>query len=131
MQRPSKSQKVKIAMLNVQRKNLGTVSLLNLEGQLVVGETEVLHDVIQTLPPASSVIVDLSQVTHVDAHGLGMMLQLREQAQARGMRFELTNIRQPLRELLRITRLDSVFQSACGAGFFPAHATAQRTQLAA
>ena len=118
-------------MLNVQRKNLGTVSLLNLEGRVVVGETDVLRDVIQTLPATSSVIVDLSGVTLVDAHGLGVMLQLREQAQARGMRFQLTNISQRLRELLRITRLDFVFQINSGVGFFSAPATALRTPIAA
>lgn len=118
-------------MLNVQRKNLGTVSLLNLEGRVVVGETDVLRDVIQTLPATSSVIVDLSGVTLVDAHGLGVMLQLREQAQARGMRFQLMNISQRLRELLRITRLDFVFQINSGIGFLPAHATALRTPIAA
>ena len=118
-------------MLNVQRKNLGTVSLLNLEGRVVVGETDALRDAIQTLPATSSVLVDLSGVTLVDAHGLGVMLQLREQAQARGMRFQLMNISQRVRELLRITRLDFVFQINPGVGYFPAHATALRTAIAA
>ena len=97
-------------MLNVQRKNLGTVSLLNLEGQFVIGETDGLQDVIQDLPPARTVILDLSHVSLVDAHGLGVLLQLREQAQARDMQFELINISAPLRDVLHITRLDSVFQ---------------------
>lgn len=118
-------------MLNVQRKNLGAVSLLNLEGRVVVGETSVLRDVIQTLPATSSVIVDLSDVTLVDAHGLGVLLQLREQAQAKGLRFELVNISRRVREVLRLTRLDFVFQINSGTGFFPAHATAQQTPLAA
>ena len=118
-------------MLNVQRKDLGTVSLLNLEGQLIVGETGVLHDVIKTMPGTSSVIVDLSQVTLVDAHGLGVLLQMREQAQAKGMRFELANIGRRVRELLRLTRLDFVFQINSGPGYFPAHATAPRTAIAA
>lgn len=118
-------------MLNVQRKNLGAVSLLNLEGQVIVGETGVLRDVIQTLPATSSVIVDLSDVTLVDAHGLGVLLQLREQAQTKGLRFELVNISRRVREVLRLTRLDFVFQINSGTGFFPAHATAQQTLIAA
>ncbi|HKN82312.1 MAG TPA: STAS domain-containing protein [Pyrinomonadaceae bacterium] len=98
------------AMLHVETKNLGTVSLLNLEGKVVVGETEVLHDTVHNLPPASSLILDLSNVTMMDAHGLGVMLQLREEAQARGMRIEFANVSEPLRQLLRITRLDTVFR---------------------
>jgi len=106
-------------MLNVESKNLGTVSLLNLEGNFVVGESERLHDVIQDLPPTRTVILDLSHVSLVDAHGLGVMLQLRAQAQTRHMRFELMNVSDPLRELLHITRLDSVFQIRSGVEFIP------------
>ena len=106
-------------MLNVQRKNLATVSLLNLEGQFVIGETDGLQDVIQDLPPTRTLILDLSHVSRLDAHGLGVMLQLREQAQARDMQFQLMNISAPLRDLLHITRLDSVFQIKRRVEFFP------------
>ena len=106
-------------MLNVESKNLGAVSLLNLEGNFVIGETDRLHDVIQDLPATRTVILDLSHVSLVDAHGLGAMLQRREQAQTRQMRFELMNVSDPLREVLQITRLDSVFQIRTGVELFP------------
>ena len=118
-------------MLNVQHKNLGTVSLLNLAGHVVVGETELLRETMQTLPASSSVILDLSNVTLMDAHGLGLMLQLREQAQASGMSFELMNVGDSLRELFRITRLDSVFQLDHGVEFLPLTAPPRRTRMAA
>jgi anti-sigma B factor antagonist len=118
-------------MLNVKHKNLGTVSLLNLAGQVVVGETELLRETMQTLPPSSSVILDLSNVTVMDAHGLGLMLQLREQAQASGMSFELMNVSDSLREIFRITRLDSVFQLDHGVEFLPLTAPPRRTRMAA
>jgi anti-anti-sigma factor len=116
-------------MLNVEHKNLGTVSLLNLEGQVVVGETDVLRETMQTLPRSSAVILDLSHVTLLDAHGLGVMLQMREQAEATGASFELMNVGDSLRELFRITRLDSVFQFHTGVEFLPL--TAPRTRIAA
>jgi anti-anti-sigma factor len=118
-------------MLNVERRNLGTVSLLNLDGNVVIGETGPLHDLVQTLPPASSVVMDLSRVRMVDAHGLGVLLQLREQSQARGMQLELTNISNQLRELFRITRLDSVFQIRSGVGYLPLPARQRLTLVAA
>jgi anti-anti-sigma factor len=118
-------------MLNVEHKNLGTVSLLNLQGQIVVGETDVVHETMQTLPASSAVILNLSNVTVVDAHGLGVMLQLREQAEALGMRFELMNVRAPLRDLLRITRLDSVFEFNRGAEFLPIPGPQQQVRVAA
>ena len=120
-----------ITMLNVEHKNLGTVSLLNLEGQFVIGETETLRDVMQTLPASSSVILDLSHVTLMDAHGLGVMLQLREQAQASGMDFELMNVSEPLREILRVTRLDSVFHVTRGIECLPFVEKSRRARMAA
>jgi anti-anti-sigma factor len=118
-------------MLNVQHRHLGTISLLNVEGQFVVGQTDVLRDVMQTLPPSSSVILDLSNVTVVDAHGLGVMLELREQAQATGGELKLTNVRDSLRELLRITRLDSVFHLKHRLEFLPPATISHWTRVAA
>ena len=102
-------------MLNVQVKNLDRAAVLSLQGQIVIEQTEVLRDAVQSLPETSSVILDLSRVTLIDAHGLGVMLQLREQSQAKGVRFQLVNVSPPMREIFRITRLDGIFQISCGA----------------
>ena len=118
-------------MLNVERKNLGTVSLLNLDGNVLIGATDTLRETMQTLPSSTSVILDLSHVALVDAHGLGVLLQLREQALARGMQFELMNPGDHLRELFRMTHLDSVFRIRSAFEFFPMPALSRRTRVAA
>jgi anti-sigma B factor antagonist len=118
-------------MLHVETKNLGTVSLLNLKGQVVIGETEVLRNTVQNLPPAGSLILDLSHVTMMDAHGLGVMLQLREQAQARGMYFEFINVGESVRQVLQITRLDTVFRIKPRVESLPFFACQQRAPVAA
>jgi anti-anti-sigma factor len=92
-------------MLNVNPQNLGIVSLLKLDGNILIGETDSLRDVVPTMPSSGSVILDLSRVTMVDAHGLGVLLQLREQATARDMKFELMNISPQLREILIFPQL--------------------------
>ena len=97
-------------MLNVETKNLGRVAILSLQGEIVIGQTETLRNTVESLPRMSSVILDLSRVTLMDAHGLGVMLQLREESHAKGGGFQLVNVNRPLREILQITRLDSVFQ---------------------
>ena len=106
-------------MLNVQRKNLGNVSLLNLDGNVLIGDTDGLREIMQTLPSTSAVVLDFSRVALVDAHGLGVLLQLREQAQSKGMKLEFVNVRSQLRALFRMTRLDSVFQIRSGFVMFP------------
>lgn len=118
-------------MLNVQAKNLGAVAVLNLEGQIVIGQTEILRNAIDSLSPTNSVILDLSRVTIIDAHGLGVMLQLREQLLAEGIGFELMNVSKNLSEIFEITRLNSVFQINSGVQIFPRPAFAHRTCVAA
>jgi len=52
---------------------------------------------------ASEIILDLSNVTLVDAHGLGVLLQLREQILASEIHFELINVNPSLLRIFEIT----------------------------
>jgi anti-sigma B factor antagonist len=106
-------------MLNVNARNLGALAVLTLQGQIVNGNTETLRSAVENLPPARTVILDVAQVSTVDAHGLGVMLDLRERAMARGMRFQLMNVSEPFRRVLEITRLDTVFHIISEVRFFP------------
>jgi len=118
-------------MLKVHAKNLGTTAVLSLQGQIVNGETEILRNSLHSLPEVNAVILDLARVTTVDAGGLGVMLELREQAESKGMRFELTNVSKLVSRVLEITRLDSVFEITAGVEFFPAVSRSRRAPLAA
>ena len=118
-------------MLKVHAKNLGTATVLCLQGHIVIGDTETLRNVVQSLSETSSVILDLTRVTTVDAHGLGVMLELREQMLERGIRFELMNVSKPMSRVLEITRLDSVFQITSGVEFFPSVSRDSRARVAA
>ena len=113
-------------MLNVNAKNLGNVVVLSLQGQIVNGETEALRNAVDSLVMTSAVILDLARVTTVDAHGLGVLLELRERMNSIGVRFQLMNVSQPLKQVFAITRLDTVFQIIPGVEFFPAVAHNQR-----
>jgi anti-sigma B factor antagonist len=106
-------------MLKVHAKRLGTIAVLSLEGQIVNGETEMLRHALHSLSAVSAVKLDLAGVTTVDAGGLGVMLQLREQAEASGIRFELMNLTRQIRRVFEITRLDSVFRIAAAVEVFP------------
>ena len=106
-------------MLKVNAKTLETVTILSLQGEIVTGETQILRSIVQSLSETSAVILDLARVSKIDAHGLGVMLELRQQMQANGVRFELMNINKPVSIVLAMTRLDSVFRIASGVEFFP------------
>jgi len=117
-------------MLNVHAKKLGTVVVLYLQGQIVTGETEILRDAVQSVSEVSAVILDLARVTTIDAGGLGVMLQLREQAESKGIRFGLMNVTKQIGRVLEITRLDSVFQITSGVEFLPEVSRSGRESVA-
>lgn len=118
-------------MLKVHAKNLGTVAVLCLQGRIVNGETEILRNAVHSVSDAGAVILDLARVSTVDAGGLGVMLELREQAESKGIRFELMNTTKWVNRVLEVTHLDSVFQITSGVEFFPAVSRARRAPAAA
>lgn len=97
-------------MLEVCVHRLGEVVVLRLQGRIVNGETQILRSAVSSLSDSSAVILDFAKVNGVDAHGLGVLLELREQLKAMGTEFRLINVTRLVRQVLEITRLDSVFQ---------------------
>jgi anti-anti-sigma factor len=118
-------------MLTLQAKNLDAVVVLSLQGKIVNGETESLSNAIDTLSDVSAVKLDLARVNTIDARGLGVMLELREQVEAKGIRFELMNVTAQVARVLRIARLDSVFQISPVVEFLPAFQRSRRAPVAA
>ena len=111
-------------MLKVHARNLGNVAFLCMQGQIVNGETEALRKAVgsQSEAPSnvSTVVLDLAQVSTVDARGLGVMLELRQQVQAKGIGFKIMNVSKLVGKVLEVTHLDSVFEITSGVEFFPA-----------
>ena len=120
-------------MLKVHAKNLGNTAVLCLQGRIVNPEAEVLRQSVGSQTKVSAIILDLARVNTIDARGLGVMLELRAQAEAKGIRFELMNVNRLVRNVLKLTRLDSVFRITPGVEFLPALASrgsASRSALA-
>ena len=111
-------------MLKVHARNLGNVAFLCMQGQIVNGNTEALRNAVRLQSEAqsnvSTVVLDLAQVSTVDARGLGVMLELRQQVQAKGIGFKIMNVSKLVAGVLEVTRLDSVFEVTSGVEFFPA-----------
>ena len=114
-------------MLKLHAKKSDAVTVLHLEGQIINGDTEVLRSAVQ---PASDIVLNLSKVTIVDAHGLGVLLELREQALAKGAHFELINVSKRLYRVFEITRLNTVFDIRSAFQIFPV-TYSQRVPVAA
>ena len=102
-------------MLKVHCRNLGTVVVHCLEGRVVRGETVPLRNAVHSQSEVSAVLLDFARVSAIDAGGLGVMLELREQTQSKGIAFRLINVTKLVSRILEITRLNSVFEITSGA----------------
>ena len=96
-------------MLSIHTTKLGNVAVLFVQGQIVRGETDALRSIVLAQVDASAVVLDLAKVNTIDAGGLGVMLELREQTQSMGIEFRLKNVTRLVCRVLEITRLNSVF----------------------
>ena len=97
-------------MLKVQTRNSGNVAVLCVQGRIVRGETEVLRNAVLAQRNVSVVLLDLARVRTIDAGGLGVLLELRQHTESRGIEFRLKNVTKLVRQVLEITRLDEVFR---------------------
>jgi anti-anti-sigma factor len=97
-------------MLKIQTRNLGNVTVLCLQGRIVNGETAALRKAVLSQSHVSAIILDLAGVSAVDASGLGLMLELRQQTESKGIRFKLMNVSKFVLQVLEVTRLDAVFE---------------------
>ncbi len=118
-------------MLKVHAKNLGTIAVLRLQGQLVNGETEILQDMLNSVSGVGSVVLDFARVTTIDARGLGVMLELREEAETKGMRLELTHVSRLIGNVLKIARLDTVFQTRSKVEYLPGVSSQRQVPVSA
>src|SRR5215467_10139198 len=106
-------------MLKVHTRTLGNVAVVCLQGRMVNGETASLREAVNSQSEVRTLLLDLARVSTIDASGLGLMLDLRRQTLARGIRFKLMNVTTAVSRVLEVTRLDSVFEIAPAVEAFP------------
>ncbi|HKC01534.1 MAG TPA: STAS domain-containing protein [Terriglobales bacterium] len=92
-------------MLTVTVKNSDDGAVLQCQGRIVRGdETAILCAAVGQR--GRHVTLDLTGVDAIDAAGIGCLVAL----QASGIYLKLLNPTEPVREVLRVTRLESVFE---------------------
>ncbi len=94
--------------LDVER--IGHEALVRCRGKLVAGVTGLLYsEVSQLLPTCKRIVLDLTNLTHMDSMGLGMLVRVYVSAKSSGCNVELINLGPRIRQLLSVTNVLSVF----------------------
>jgi len=92
-------------MLNVTVEDLNDAVVLRCTGRIVRGEETALLCA-ASRQDGRTVVLDLGCVDATDAAGIGVLVSL----QAAGIYLRLMNPNQNVREMLRVTHLDSIFE---------------------
>jgi anti-sigma B factor antagonist len=95
-------------------KDDGHVTILTVDGDLVIGESESLFKktVIHLLEEGKvNLLVDLRRVNFLDSSGLGALVRAMTNSQKEGGQAKLLGAGPQVRKLLETTRLDSVFEN--------------------
>jgi anti-sigma B factor antagonist len=100
--------------MNLATKDDGRVTILTLDGDLVIGESETLFKktVIHLLEEGKvNLLVDLRRVNFLDSSGLGALVRALTNSQKEGGQTKLLGAGPQVKKLLEMTKLDSVFEN--------------------
>jgi anti-anti-sigma factor len=102
--------------LNVEEK--GSETIIHCLGKITAENAEAFQAHIRGLIPASrghadsltlQIVLDLTNVSHVDSTGLGALLGAWTAAQRKGCDLEIANLNPHVGKLVEMTKLDTVF----------------------
>lgn len=96
--------------LNLTMQILGDVAVLRCNGRITAEDSEELRNAVLAPPDVRTVVLDLAEVSSVDAAGLGALVSLRTWAIATGTQFKLMNLAPRVEEVLEITNLKQQFE---------------------
>ena len=100
--------------MTIQERASGAVTVLDLDGKLVLGDGDVLlKDKIHSLvfQNKKQIVLNMGGVSYVDSSGLGALIAVYVTAQNNGGRIKLLNLTKRLSDLLSIAKLTTVFET--------------------
>jgi anti-anti-sigma factor len=97
-------------MLRLTIHDLGGTIIFQCSGRMVRGEIEGLRHAISRYPKIATAVLDLAEVTAIDAAGLGLLVTLRNWTRANGTELKLLNLPSHVEGLLNMTRLLPMFK---------------------
>lgn len=98
-----------------------TTGILALEGEIDLHRSPEIKETLQPLIEQKTprILIDMSGVQYIDSSGLALFIEALQRVMSYGGKFGLFGLRESVRGIFEIARLDQVFQ------IFPDEATAQ------
>jgi len=106
-----------VSLLTLDVEHNGDTATVKCHGKLVMGVCDVLTSKVRELIPTTrKIVLDLTDLNHMDSIGLGTLVRLYVSAKAGGSRVVLVNVGPRIQQLLGITNLLSVLTDMCEQG---------------
>jgi anti-sigma B factor antagonist len=88
------------------------VTIVRIDGQLIVGNRQELKTLIQDGLDLGErkFLIDCSQTGYIDSSGLGVLVSLAKRVRELGGELRIAGLNEDLRSLFELTKLDSLFQ---------------------
>jgi anti-anti-sigma factor len=92
----------------------GGITLVEVEGQLIVGNRQELKQrVLEHLEGGErKFVIDFSNTGYIDSSGLGVLVSLSKKIREQGGELRLSSLNEDLRTLFELTKLDTLFRIA-------------------
>jgi anti-anti-sigma factor len=97
-------------MLTLKIQNLGDVTVFRCAGRITADDVDGLRKAVQAQSQLRVAVLDLAEISAVDAAGLGMLAGLRNWAKSAGKQLKLMNIVPRVDQVLELTNLRSAFE---------------------
>src|SRR4051794_18710020 len=97
-----------------QTKDTSGVAVLQVEGQLIVGNRQELKELVQTALDQGErrLLIDFSRTGYIDSSGLGALVSISKKIREAGGELRLSGLNEDLRSLFELTKLDTLFAIA-------------------
>ena len=103
-----------MAQLNINQRQAGDVTILDLSGKITIGEGSVqLREAVRGLldEGKKKILLNLGDVSYVDSSGIGELVSSYTTVGNNGGHLKLLNLTKKIQDLLMITKLLTVFQT--------------------
>ena len=97
-----------------QTRDSSGVAVVQVEGQLIVGNRQELKDMVQAALDRGDrrLLIDFSRTGYIDSSGLGALVSISKKIREAGGELRLSGLNEDLRSLFELTKLDTLFAIA-------------------
>ena len=92
-------------------KGSGGVTVVQVDGQLIVGNRHELKDLVQSALDRGErrLLIDFSRTGYIDSSGLGALVSISKKVRENNGTLRLAGLNEDLRSLFELTKLDTLF----------------------